>query len=766
MRKIASVTFRCYFYIDPEDMKKSLTLFIFLTPFICIGQWFKPPISAIFQDDEVISIQIFLDPNDLAEILDPVNVDSYEEFPATCIINSSQLNDTIENVGFRIRGNTSRHSAKKSFKVSFNTFVEGRDYYGLEKMNLNGEHNDPSIIRSKLCWDILYDFNVPATRSNHLELYINNEYKGLYIHVEHIDEEFVESRFGNKDGNLYKCLWPSDLVYLGANQEAYEDIYELKTNTASNDYSDLINFIRVVNNAPSSNFPAELEKIFNINNFLKFHAVEVFTGHWDSYAYLKNNFYLYKNTSTGKFEFIPYDMDNTFGIDWFNIDWPNRNIYAWAHDEEYRPLIERLLNIDVYKDRYSYYLNQLRNGIVKSSHFLPKIEQIKTMITPSAERDAYRTYDYGWDFNDFSRSYYQALGAHVHYGLENYITTRHNSLDNQLELEDIAPIIYYTNTGFPRLNANLAIETGIEDENDAVDVRLHYDYNGATGSIAMHLVANGQIDVFQGSIELLSAGNVFYFIEATDENNQTTRYPIDGTISIAIPNEEVTGLYINEIMAGNANTIADEFDEFDDWIELYNASDETIWLGNYFLSDNADVPGKYNLPDESLAANDYLIIWSDDDIDQGLFHAGFKLSKDGEEVLLSRYENNEYKTIDYIRYGAIDSDVSYGKLPDGNGILHLLSPTPGATNLILHKPILSQSDNLTLYPNPFQNYFNIHTDITIKQIRIINLYGQVVYKMHTNKRHFQVHPSLRTGIYFVEIYDVNRKRTVKKIMKN
>ena len=82
-----------------------------------------------------------------------------------------------------------------------------------------------------------------------MEVYINDRYYGLYINTEHVDEEFVESRFGNNMGNLYKCLYPADLNYLGSNPEDYKNNgYTLKTNTEQDDFTDLINFISVLNN--------------------------------------------------------------------------------------------------------------------------------------------------------------------------------------------------------------------------------------------------------------------------------------------------------------------------------------------------------------------------------------------------------------------------------------------------------------------------------------------------------------------------------------
>jgi spore coat protein CotH len=76
-------------------------------------------------------------------------------------------------------------------------------------------------------------------------LYINEEFYGVYINTEHIDEKFVRSRFGSNDGNLYKCLWPADLVFLGDDPEAYKVEYygrmpyELTINEEWDDYLDL-----------------------------------------------------------------------------------------------------------------------------------------------------------------------------------------------------------------------------------------------------------------------------------------------------------------------------------------------------------------------------------------------------------------------------------------------------------------------------------------------------------------------------------------------
>ncbi|MDP4743113.1 MAG: CotH kinase family protein, partial [Schleiferiaceae bacterium] len=103
-------------------------------------------------------------------------------------------------------GNTSRNSGKKSFKISFNSFQSGARWEGLKDLNLNSEHNDPSISRARIGWHLLSDLGLAASRVSPVRLYINGDFYGLYANVEHINDDYVERRYGGKAGNLYKCL--------------------------------------------------------------------------------------------------------------------------------------------------------------------------------------------------------------------------------------------------------------------------------------------------------------------------------------------------------------------------------------------------------------------------------------------------------------------------------------------------------------------------------------------------------------------------------
>lgn len=411
---------------------------LFITALACLislslfGQSIVHPLNNdAFLQNELAEIHISLSENDLNVLLGDSLYSNYH-FPATFYYYSSSHNESIQNIGFRVRGNTSRDAYKKSFKISFNEYTQGEKFKGLEKMNLIGQHNDPSLLRSWMSLTMLTDNNLISPRSSYIKFYINGQYKGIYLNIEHIDDEFVQSRFINDDyGNLYKCNWGADLNYIGFNQSDYYDIYELKTNEVTNDYSDLIQFIQTLNSISYEDFPCFIEEHFEVEMYLKTLAIEMIIGHWDGYAYNKNNYYLYQRPSNSKFVFIEYDMDNTFGIDWFDIDWANRDLNSWHNND--RPLIERLLSYPFYKNMFNNYLNQILNEL-NTSEWYSSLYQKQDLISNALQSDLYYSMDYGFQYYDFLDAIDNSYGEHVVKGLAEYVDERINSGFNQIQI--------------------------------------------------------------------------------------------------------------------------------------------------------------------------------------------------------------------------------------------------------------------------------------------------------------------------------------------
>lgn len=653
-----------------------IILFFFAVGFSLLSQPYFPAAGQVYRTDVIPRVDITIDEDTLQWIYD--NPESYKDWKAQFIFTAGGIADTIREVGFRIRGKTSRYAAKKCFKVSFNTFTPGGKFYGIEKMNLNGDHNDPSIIRSHLTWNLFEQMQVPASRSNHVEVYINERYYGIYINTEHIDEEFVESRFGNTMGNLYKCLYPADLTYLGNNPDVYKNNgYALKTNTEQDDFTDLIHFISVLNTTTSEQFPAVIEPIFNVNGFLRYLAVEIFTGHWDGYSYNKNNYYLFHNLNTGKFEFIPYDTDNTYGIDWVGGDWGPRDIYHWWNSSESRPLTSTIFGNQVYKDRFSFFMKELVTQYVATDTYFPEIDALKSKIDASAEADEYRAMDYGWSFEDYERSYTEALGGHVKYGLKPYITARINSINKQLVLNPIAPIIENVVHSFPQVSQPMQVQMSITDDQDSPSGKLYYKVNDGSYT-AISLVYDAGNKYHAAIPGLAEAGTVKFYIEASDAGNHTSREPSAGeyTVQVGVSNP---ALMITEFMSRNSNTIVDNYGATEDWIEIKNTSSTEVSLGGKYLTDDLIRRNRFELPAVTLEPGQFYLIWADDDKDQGPNHANFKLDAGGESVGLFDSYETDFAPIFTLFYTQQAENISSGTNTSG-GIVPQTFITPGGEN--------------------------------------------------------------------------------------
>jgi hypothetical protein len=100
----------------------------------------------------------------------------------------------------------------------------------------------------------------------------------------------------------------------------------------------------------------------------------------------------------------------------------------------------------------------------------------------------------------------------------------------------------------------------------------------------------------------------------------------------SLPVVAASPLVINELPADNMATLADEAGEYDDWHEVTNRGSNAIDLGAYFLGPDSEAPWRYRLPAVVLPPGGHYLVWCDGDPEQGVGHADFKHSRDGDEV--------------------------------------------------------------------------------------------------------------------------------------
>ncbi|MFT5241413.1 MAG: hypothetical protein ACI9X0_002394 [Kiritimatiellia bacterium] len=169
---------------------------------------------------------------------------------------------------------------------------------------------------------------------------------------------------------------------------------------------------------------------------------------------------------------------------------------------------------------------------------------------------------------------------------------------------------------------------------------------------------------------------------ASDEGSATP----GTTNALAATRPALPLLWINEIMPTNTSTLADNVGDYDPWIELINLESNSIDLAEFRLSDDYALLAKWAFPSGTVInAGERLLIWADNETGEsmpGFLHAAFRLSPVGGTVFLARAELGSHTIVDYVDYGAIEADASYGSTPEGDPHARQVfdSPTPGAPN--------------------------------------------------------------------------------------
>jgi len=416
---------------------------------------------------------------------------------------------------------------------------------------------------------------------------------------------------------------------------------------------------------------------------------------------------------------VPLEYDGNTVMKDQNVNW---SVFYHANNENY-PLLHRMLQVEEYRQRYLAHVRVLLEDTMNPQLIEETLTAWSAMIDLSVEEDPKKIYNYNQFVNEVAN-------------LQDWAEDRHSYL---LSNDEVAQ----TGVGFTTVSmtspqgewvnpsAYEATTINAHLEDTSAEAILHWS-NALVGNFST-LPMNLVDGAFQAEIPGQVPGTVVrFYIESIANNGFGTRvyepagaehdtyyYVTDAVWAAA------SELVINELMAKNDLAVFDETNEADDWIELYNNGPETIDLSGYHLTDNLWNLDKWPIPEGYLlGANEYLVIWADEDGDDGEFHANFKLEGSGETVILLN-ANNEI--VDYIEFGQQETDVAFARVPNGTGDFAMQGQTAGSSNDGVNvSETLTQL--LTVYPNPAKTTLTISlTGAQLQPASIYSSLGQVVW---------------------------------------
>ena len=678
-------------YLDPDERKKALEEIATNPrsggrPGMRPGQGGmqlegRPGPKISVADVKKFSDRPLYDPDTLRTIFVQFDVDSWEEdmaqfketdvqMPATVIVDGQEY----PMVGIKFRGQSSfghvPAGSKRSLNLSMDFLHEEQRLLGYKTLNLLNCNGDPSFLSSILYAKVASPF-LPVPQSNLVKVVINGESWGVYANVQQYNKDFLQEFFGTTEGARWKVPgspWAmGGLQYTGEDIEQYRSKFEIKSKDTEASWQALINLCQVLNETPFEDLPNAIEPLLNVDGVLRFLALDVALVNSDGYWTRASDYSMYLDPQN-VFHIIPHDMNEALkaghgggpggrpgggrggpggrggfgggpgGGFPFPPDFPPELI------PDDLPGLGRPDFGQPQAGRPGGGGGQGRPGGGPGGPGGPGGggPTLEPLVAIDNERMPLRS----------------KLLQVPHYR-EKYLQYVKELAANHITVENLGPVIdHYREL----VKEEVAMDTRKRTTLDAFMTATNPPGEG--GNVIASLF--GFIE--QRREFLLKHED----ISATSEI-QLTPYA-NSTQSFGDSHVPLT---ISEFMASNQRIVKNADGEFEDWIEIYNASDEDVALKGLYLSDRDDDLTKWQFPANAvIKAGQYLVVWADESGEKKGFHTNFKLSKSGEVIVLS----NGKTVIDRIQFGMQTTNVSQGRLNSSDGKLDRLTPTPASAN--------------------------------------------------------------------------------------
>ncbi|MBT8047147.1 MAG: hypothetical protein HKN57_09115 [Xanthomonadales bacterium] len=331
--------------------------------------------DALFAADHLIQVEVKMSPEDwqalrighriTGEDFSQVVERPYDYYPANIVINGL----AIQSVGIRKKGFFgSAISTRPSLKIKLDRYVDDQAYSGLDTLTFNNNNQDATRAQTFMVYKFMNDAGAKSPRSNFAHIIVNGEDLGVYSHVESVDKAMMKRLFRKSKGDLWEG-------YAGDFTE--HDYNRIVHKWGKDDDSEKLQVLYDLLQSPDPLPVKALEQLLDLDAFITLWASEVLIGHWDGYASNRNNFYIFRESRSDLFYFIPWGPDSAF---WdpgpFLPAGLPKSFKAQGH------LCQRLWEIPEVRTRYRAEMQRLLDKVWNEKKMLGELDQALALTQP------------------------------------------------------------------------------------------------------------------------------------------------------------------------------------------------------------------------------------------------------------------------------------------------------------------------------------------------------------------------------------------------
>ena len=272
-----------------------------------------------------------------------------EYFPAVFFYDSTEYRCEV-----RFRGGTARTLPKKSWAIRFDN---NDNIFQAKKINLNAEYQDRSLMRNHIAMRLFQHSGYPAPNTEYVNFFVNDEYKGVFVQVEEVNEDFLR-RNHFQSNNLYEAKIHGASMTPLTHYDYYSDNWDKKLGEAL-DFTDIQMLFSKLFYWTKSDFEQGIGNEIDLDNVLNYFAVEFVIVGQDCFT---KNLFLFFNNDKNKWEIFPWDNDATYGNDFRGNYHVSYEQFYQGSPLDHQILFQRLMEFELWRNKFWDNVNQIIHG--------------------------------------------------------------------------------------------------------------------------------------------------------------------------------------------------------------------------------------------------------------------------------------------------------------------------------------------------------------------------------------------------------------------
>ena len=182
--------------------------------------------------------------------------------------------------------------------------------------------SDETLLAEPYTYELYQEVGQPAPETSYWSVQIDWQDEKLFI-ISELPEDsyYVQKRFGDDNGILYKAWNFVDFSYQWEDPTLYTDYFTQKTRVNDYDLAPLIRMLKFVTESSDEEFEAEIDSYIDVESVLTLLAIDTFVWNNDSFGWMGSNYYLYYHLWEQKFYLLTWDQNLAFGGMWWWMWW-------------------------------------------------------------------------------------------------------------------------------------------------------------------------------------------------------------------------------------------------------------------------------------------------------------------------------------------------------------------------------------------------------------------------------------------------------------